>query len=140
MLHHLTDVICYGAINPCTQCHNGRFVFQNSGYACHGDISEWVQCDNFVREPERRPTVIPEHIQGLYTCLAECLPVRMRLIRDITEHSTATRDPCDSDVEDTPDARTKIQKVEIKSKVIQRFTLFMNLHFIYFSGKACLHR
>lgn len=112
ILHHLADVIYYGALEPCTQCTNGRLVFRNSAYFCNGTISEWARCDNCVKEPERRTTLIPQQIRNLYPCLAETFPVQTRVSRDDSEHSP----PKQSVNSDTVDEI--LQKVEVKSKLL----------------------
>lgn len=51
-LHHLTDVIYFGALYPCEKCGKGSMVFSNSHYICTRETA-WGRCDNVVREPSR---------------------------------------------------------------------------------------
>lgn len=123
----MTDVIYYGALKPCIQCKNGRFVFRNSNYVCNGNISEWARCDNYAEEPERQPTVIPEHIRLLIPCLDAKYPVQTRVSILNSEHSKASRITfADDDGEDVEDASNTSQKMEIKSELCLSFTIYKN--------------
>lgn len=82
-MDHVTDVIYFGAIKPCTKCNNGNFIFGNSSYLCNGNISEWAKCDNVVKEPERKTVKIPEYIRKEHPFLGEKFKVRTRAVKDV---------------------------------------------------------
>lgn len=83
VLDHVTDVIFFGAIKPCTRCKNGNFIFGNSTYLCNGNLSEWAKCDNAVKEPERTAVKIPQYIKDEHPFLAKKFKVQTRAVRDV---------------------------------------------------------
>lgn len=83
MLDHVTDVIYFGAIKPCTNCKNGNFIFGNTSYVCNGNLSEWGKCDNTIKEPERSSVKIPQYIKDEYSFLAKQFKVKTRAVRNL---------------------------------------------------------
>lgn len=69
-MDHCADVIYFGAMAPCTKCSEGKFRFGNTEYLCDGYINPWVECDNVVKEPERRDVEIPSNIKNAHSFLA----------------------------------------------------------------------
>lgn len=60
-LDRLADVMTFGALQPCTQCKTGQFVYRTGiGYQCTGDLTEWTKCPNVEKEPKRTKFKIPE--------------------------------------------------------------------------------
>lgn len=55
----VADIMSFGALDKCAKCPNGRFIFGKQGYICTGDLTEWVKCENLVREPKRLAVKIP---------------------------------------------------------------------------------
>lgn len=82
-MDHVTDIIYFGAIKRCTKCNDGNFIFDNSVYFCNGNLTEWAECDNVVKEPERVPVEIPEHIKEEFPFLAKRFNVKTRILKDI---------------------------------------------------------
>ncbi len=123
-MHHLIDVLYYGASKPCTNCPNGRYVFKSSAYLCNGQSSEWSPCNNHVKEPERQPTMIPQDIQDMYPSLARQFLVRTRLLRVGSEHATAVRD-LSGLFDEVSDTQPNLQKVEVKSKRLIHYKLLV---------------
>lgn len=82
-LNHVCDIICFGALAPCSVCKDGKFVFRNSVYCCTGYDSAWSRCINTLKEPSRVAIVIPEKYQQRLS--ATDFKVRTRILRDVTE-------------------------------------------------------
>ncbi|XP_057662196.1 poly [ADP-ribose] polymerase-like [Diorhabda carinulata] len=61
MVERLADIMTFGALLPCKSC-NGQLVFENGGYVCTGNISEWAKCDVSEKEPERKPFIVPKNL------------------------------------------------------------------------------
>ncbi|XP_055309208.1 poly [ADP-ribose] polymerase [Sitodiplosis mosellana] len=83
VLDHVTDVIYFGAIKPCTNCKNGNFIFGNTSYVCNGNLSEWAKCDNVVKEPERTQVKIPQYIKEEHSFLGKQFKVKARAVRNV---------------------------------------------------------
>lgn len=88
-MDHVTDVIFFGAIKPCTKCKHGKFIFGNSTYLCTGNISEWAKCDNVVKEPPRTAVKIPQFIRDQNSFLAKKFKVQTRAVKDIPVYMSA---------------------------------------------------
>lgn len=65
ILDACADILMYGNLDPCPTCL-GQLTFDKAGYACSGQISEWVKCDFTVKEPSRRATKIPDWLQQYF--------------------------------------------------------------------------
>lgn len=81
ILFHLTDIICFGALPPCSVCQYGKFFFHNSAYFCTGYNSPWSKCINSIECPQRLSIELPTQYQDL---LEEQPNVRARIIRNMS--------------------------------------------------------
>lgn len=77
----MTDVIVFGALEPCDMCKDGTFIFSNSGYLCTGNQSEWAKCGNIQKEPKRKPVKIPSAIKEAHPFLAQKFKVHTRALK-----------------------------------------------------------
>ncbi|GLH03003.1 Poly [ADP-ribose] polymerase [Gryllus bimaculatus] len=72
MLDRLSDIMTFGALQPCEQCKDGQFTFRSGvGYQCQGDLTEWTKCLNTVEEPKRKPFKVPRELADEYDFLAK---------------------------------------------------------------------
>lgn len=72
ILYHVSDVIYFGAIEPCNKCKNGRFVFNgNSAYRCNGVLSGFGDCCEINISPTRRPVKIDDLVRDEHPFLSE---------------------------------------------------------------------
>ena len=61
MLDRLSDLMTFGALEPCPECESGQLVYRSgAGYQCTGNISEWTRCQYRTSEPKRKPFVVPK--------------------------------------------------------------------------------
>lgn len=73
LLNLLADIMAFGALRCCPEC-GGQLRFDNTGYICTGDSTEWAKCAHRSKEPERSVTKIPKHLAeshpflGSYKC------------------------------------------------------------------------
>lgn len=70
ILNLLSDILTFGSLQPCPEC-GGQFRFDNKGYICTGDTTEWSKCVNRAKEPKRVPTKIPLDISEDHKFLAK---------------------------------------------------------------------
>ncbi|XP_055300035.1 poly [ADP-ribose] polymerase-like [Sitodiplosis mosellana] len=78
-LHHLTDIILYGALQACSECGIRSLVFADTTYLC-SHVRTWSKCSNEVKEPQREITVIPGPLLKKYPFLKLNRPVRTRAL------------------------------------------------------------
>ncbi|KAF2885557.1 hypothetical protein ILUMI_20625, partial [Ignelater luminosus] len=84
MLDQIADIMAFGALEPCEVCLEGQLSFDQLGYKCNGNLTEWAVCNTIVKEPRRRIFIVPEELKNKYKFLEEYEYVeRTRLIRDI---------------------------------------------------------
>lgn len=72
-------------MKPCTakDCQNGKLVFDgNTTYRCTGILSEFGNCNQKVKQPERRPVDIPEEFDGFEFLKHEFNPHHHRLLNE----------------------------------------------------------
>ncbi|XP_059610160.1 poly [ADP-ribose] polymerase [Phlebotomus argentipes] len=55
------DILVFGALKRCKEC-GGQLMFNDNGYKCTGNISEWAKCEHMEKEPERFKAKIPKGI------------------------------------------------------------------------------
>ncbi|XP_021955336.1 poly [ADP-ribose] polymerase [Folsomia candida] len=66
MLDMISDIMTFGATQPCPKCKTGQFVFRSGiGYQCIGDLNEFTKCLNVTDDPERIPFKIPKDFREI---------------------------------------------------------------------------
>lgn len=81
-MNHLSDIICFGALEPCSVCKNGKLVLKGSVYRCTGYDTPWSSCINAVKEPQRVQVQLPDQLRDIL--IVEPV-VRVRILRDAIE-------------------------------------------------------
>lgn len=64
----LADIMRFGALQPCPEC-GGQLMFDNKGYKCTGNASEWSNCVYVTMKPVRQETKIPTDLAERYPFL-----------------------------------------------------------------------
>jgi poly [ADP-ribose] polymerase 1 len=65
----LADILCFGALENCSECKNGQLQYSSKYYYCTGNITEWTKCSNRTQEPKRRECIINEEYADGYEFL-----------------------------------------------------------------------
>jgi len=70
MLDRLSDIMTFGALEPCQECKGGQLVFRSGvGYQCTGDMSEWTKCQYKTVLPKRKAFKVPGAFKETYNFL-----------------------------------------------------------------------
>ncbi|XP_043064419.1 poly [ADP-ribose] polymerase isoform X3 [Drosophila ficusphila] len=69
LLDQAADLLTFGAIESCSECGSSQFIFNNSGYVCNGNLSEWTKCTKLLTEPIRSACKVPKDLKKTYTFL-----------------------------------------------------------------------
>lgn len=77
IIHHLTDVVCFGALPTCACCEKPKFLFSNWTYKCQNEFG-WSICGYEVKEPKRSLLKIPAEMCTTYKFLREQCNVQTR--------------------------------------------------------------
>lgn len=81
ILDAMADLLTFGALEKCPTC-KGQFVFNKSNYICSGNITEWVKCENMLKEPPRKPVRMPKDIDlAKYSFLNRNFKVKARALK-----------------------------------------------------------
>lgn len=71
-LDRLQDIMAFGALEKCTKCKDGRFIYQSGiGYQCNGNLTEWTKCLNVEEKPKRKKFKVPEEYLNKYLFLEQ---------------------------------------------------------------------
>ncbi|RZF40692.1 hypothetical protein LSTR_LSTR007983 [Laodelphax striatellus] len=64
MLDRLADLMSFGVPAACTKCKSTNLLFKTGiGYVCHGDLTEWVKCQEIYEKPKRTAFKLPKEIK-----------------------------------------------------------------------------
>lgn len=90
LLEQVVDVMVFGALKPCEKCKTGQLIFSNNGYKCTGNLTEWVKCENTIREPPREKCQLPKKLREQYSFLGKYKStVQTRAIRFVAPSGKA---------------------------------------------------
>ncbi|KAH1010082.1 hypothetical protein HUJ05_004437 [Dendroctonus ponderosae] len=79
----ISDIMTFGALQPCKECKDGQLIFGKAGYTCTGNLSEWAKCTVVTKEPERTKFVVPKQLKESHPFLKKYRYVaRKRVIKD----------------------------------------------------------
>lgn len=64
-IERIADAMAFGWPKDCLKCKKGKLKYKSfaGAYKCRGNLTEWVQCDNVVQEPERRKFSVPPNLE-----------------------------------------------------------------------------
>lgn len=94
-LDALADIMTFGAFKPCKECNDCYFVFSKTGYLCHGNLTEWSKCNSLVKEPERKPFIIPDEYKELNCFKNYKFVKRTRVIKEVNPTFAVKKDEVD---------------------------------------------
>ena len=80
LLDRCTDGMAFGALNRCTECGHGHFHYNNDGYYCKGNITEWTKCTNVTKDPPRTAWKISSDLKEDITFLKKFKPKKGKRI------------------------------------------------------------
>lgn len=75
----MTDVIFFGALPPCDDCEDGKFLYFNHEYKCNGS-TQWAKCNKTIKEPARSPAIIPDTLKNNHAIFEQYCGTRTRLV------------------------------------------------------------
>lgn len=78
-LHHVTYILLFGSLQPCSECGTRSLVCVNNTYLC-SHLTAWSKCSNIEKEPRRNVTIIPPTLLGKYPFLTANRPIRTRAL------------------------------------------------------------
>ncbi|KAF6202111.1 hypothetical protein GE061_004509 [Apolygus lucorum] len=69
-LDRVSDIMTFGALEPCPTCKDGQLVFRDGlGYQCSGNLTEWSKCTYVDKKPQRIKCKIPDGLLEKYSFL-----------------------------------------------------------------------
>jgi len=74
----LSDILYFGALQPCPKC-KGQLIYNSGlGYKCTGSVTEWTKCEYVTQDPKRKKCQIPSDMK-------EHFPIKYVLLLDNVE-------------------------------------------------------
>lgn len=86
MLDRASDMLTFGALGRCVNCHRGSLNYTSTGYKCTGFLSAWASCSAVILDPVRIPVDIPLELKLRHTFLYKYEYVERK--RQITASAT----------------------------------------------------
>ncbi|XP_032677618.1 poly [ADP-ribose] polymerase [Odontomachus brunneus] len=63
ILNLVSDILYFGALDPCPQCKGQLLYNSGLGYKCTGNVTEWTKCEYVTQEPKRKKCEIPSDLK-----------------------------------------------------------------------------
>ncbi|KAL6267071.1 hypothetical protein P5V15_000147 [Pogonomyrmex californicus] len=98
----LSDILYFGALQPCPKC-KGQLIYNSGlGYKCTGNITEWSKCEYVTQDPKRKKCEIPSNMKKDFPIKSYKSKVKKRIFKVTLSSSSIKKE------EDTADG-PKIQ-------------------------------
>uniref|UniRef100_A0A1B6DFG5 Poly [ADP-ribose] polymerase n=1 Tax=Clastoptera arizonana TaxID=38151 RepID=A0A1B6DFG5_9HEMI len=131
MCQNLADCMTFGSLVRCDKCKTGQLVYYSGiGYKCSGNATEWVNCDNVMLEPPRKPFKAPSELVEKHSFLKIKSKIGKRII-ELTERSQPTTSASNlpkvksernfslKNMEFVVLGKTEMSKDEIKNQIVK---------------------
>lgn len=89
ILSLLSDVLYFGALQPCPKCKGQLIYHSGSGYKCTGNVTEWTKCDYVTQDPKRKKCIIPNDMKEDFPIKSYKSKVKKRVFK-ITAPSSSS--------------------------------------------------
>ncbi|XP_011692296.1 PREDICTED: poly [ADP-ribose] polymerase 1-like [Wasmannia auropunctata] len=63
IMNLLSDMLYFGALQPCPKCKRQLVYDSGLGYKCTGNATEWNKCEYVTQDPERKECEIPSEMK-----------------------------------------------------------------------------
>ncbi|XP_011692295.1 PREDICTED: poly [ADP-ribose] polymerase-like [Wasmannia auropunctata] len=80
IINFLSDMLYFGALQPCPQCQRQLIYDSGLGYKCIGNATEWYKCEYVTQDPERKECEIPSEMKENFPIQSYTSIVRKRLL------------------------------------------------------------
>ncbi|EZA56984.1 Poly [ADP-ribose] polymerase [Ooceraea biroi] len=102
----VSDILYFGALEPCPIC-GGQLVYNSGlGYRCTGDATEWTKCEYVTQDPKRNKCEIPSASKKDFPIKPYKSVVRKRIF-EMTASSSSSSVKKEEDEVDGPKVKGK---------------------------------
>ncbi|XP_050445913.1 poly [ADP-ribose] polymerase [Cataglyphis hispanica] len=85
----VSDILYFGALEPCPRC-KGQLIYNSGlGYKCTGNVTEWTKCDYVTQDPKRKKCEIPSDMKKKFPIKSYKSKVKKRVFK-ITAPSSSS--------------------------------------------------
>ncbi|GAB1867984.1 Poly [ADP-ribose] polymerase [Camponotus japonicus] len=89
ILSLLSDILYFGALEPCPKC-KGQLIYNSGmGYKCTGNVTEWTKCTYVTQDPKRKKCEIPSDMKKEFPIKSYKSKVKKRVFK-ITAPSSSS--------------------------------------------------
>ncbi|EFN84955.1 poly [ADP-ribose] polymerase [Harpegnathos saltator] len=106
ILSLLSDILYFGALEPCPKCKGQLLYNTGLGYKCTGNITEWTKCEYVTQEPKRKKSEIPSDMKEDFPIESYKSKVKKRLFQ-VTAPSSSSSVKKEEDKVDGPKVQGK---------------------------------
>ncbi|XP_012538492.2 poly [ADP-ribose] polymerase [Monomorium pharaonis] len=87
----LSDILYFGALEPCPKC-KGQLVYNSGlGYKCTGNATEWTKCEYVTQDPKRKKCAIPSDMKEDFPIESYKSKVKKRIFKIIASSSSSVK-------------------------------------------------
>lgn len=102
----LSDILCFGALQPCPKC-KGQLIYKSGvGYKCTGNVTEWAKCEYVTQDPKRKKCEIPSDMKEDFPIKSYKSKVKKRIFK-VTMPSSSSSVKKEEDEADGPKVQGK---------------------------------
>ncbi|XP_077279950.1 poly-(ADP-ribose) polymerase isoform X2 [Temnothorax americanus] len=106
ILSLLSDILYFGALQPCPKC-GGQFIYNSGlGYKCTGNATEWTKCEYVTQDPKRKKCEIPSDLKDDFPVRSYKSKVQKRVFK-LTVPSSSSSIKKEGDETDGPKVQGK---------------------------------
>ncbi|XP_011882597.1 PREDICTED: poly [ADP-ribose] polymerase isoform X2 [Vollenhovia emeryi] len=102
----LSDIMYFGALQPCPKC-KGQLIYNSGlGYKCTGNATEWSKCEYVTQDPKRKKCEIPSDMKKDFPIKSYKSKVKRRMFK-VTAPSSSSSIKKEEDEADGPKVQGK---------------------------------
>ncbi|XP_070152287.1 poly [ADP-ribose] polymerase [Polyergus mexicanus] len=86
----VSDILYFGALEPCPKC-KGQLIYNSGlGYKCTGNVTEWTKCDYVTQDPKRKKCEIPSEMKKKFPIKSYKSKVKKRVFKMTAPSSSSS--------------------------------------------------
>ncbi|KAM0731843.1 Poly [ADP-ribose] polymerase [Formica fusca] len=86
----VSDILYFGALEPCPKC-KGQLIYNSGlGYKCTGNVTEWTKCDYVTQDPKRKKCEIPSEMKKTFPIKSYKSKVKKRVFKMTAPSSSSS--------------------------------------------------
>lgn len=97
ILNLLSDILYFGALEPCPKCKGQLTYSSGLGYKCTGNVTEWTKCEYVTQDPKRKKCEIPSDMKKEFPIKSYKSKVKKRVFKVTASSSSIKKEEDEAD-------------------------------------------